>query len=91
MKPLPALRRDPINRAFAAARNLLPRFRRDIPRSDELPHGIIKCADVDVGVALDQSVTEPPFNFIGVQVAAVKGAEDKKFSFNITIIILQLD
>jgi hypothetical protein len=56
-----------------------------------LPHGIIKGADVDVGVALDQSVTEPPFNFIGVQVAAVKGTEDKKFSFHITIIILQLN
>ena len=86
LKAVPALRRDPINRAFAAARNLLPRLSARYPRSDQLPHGIIKGADVDVGVALDQSVAEPPFNFIGVQVTAVKGAEDKNSAF-----ILQLD
>jgi hypothetical protein len=56
-----------------------------------LAHGIIKGADVEVGVALDQSVAQPPLNFIGVQVTAVKGAEDKKFSFHISILILQLN
>jgi hypothetical protein len=54
-----------------------------------LPHSIIKGADVEVGVALDQSAIEPPFNFVGVKVAAVKGAEDIKFGFNIIIILLQ--
>jgi hypothetical protein len=91
LKAVPPLRRDPINRAFAPARNLLPLCRGDIPRFDQLPDGIIKGADVDVGIALDQSVTEAPFNFIGMQVTAVKGAEDKKFSFHITIRLLQLD
>jgi hypothetical protein len=91
LKPRPASRRDSINRALAAARNLLPPFRRDIPRSDQLPHSIIKGADVDVGVALDQSVIEPPFDFIGVQVTAMKGAEDKKFRFHIKIVISQLN
>ena len=71
-----ALRCNSVNRAFASARNLLPRFWRDIPRFDQLPHSIIKSADVDVGVALDQSVFEPPFNFVGVEVTAMKHPED---------------
>jgi hypothetical protein len=54
-----------------------------------LPHSIIKGADIEVGVTLDQSVIEPPFDFIGVEVTAVKGAEDIKFGFHILIIILQ--
>jgi hypothetical protein len=53
-----------------------------------LPHSIIKGADVDVGVALDQSVIEPPLNLVGVKVTAMKDAEDKKFGFHITIVLL---
>src|SRR6478672_12000876 len=79
LEPLPAPGCDPINCAFAAAGHLLLCFRRDVPRSDQFPHGIIKGADVDVGVALDQGVIESPFNFIGVEVTAVQGAKDKKF------------
>ena len=89
LKAVPALRRDLINRAFAAARDLLRRFWCDIARFDQLPHSIIKGADVEVGVALDQSAIEPPFNFVGVKVAAVKGAEDIKFGFHIIIKLLQ--
>jgi hypothetical protein len=88
LKPPSALRRDSVNRAFAPARNLLPRFRRDIARFGQLPHSIIEGADIDVGVAFDQSVIEPPFHFVGVKVTAVKDAEDIKFGFHILIIIL---
>jgi hypothetical protein len=54
-----------------------------------LPHSIIKGADVDISIALDQSVIQPPFDFVGVKITAVKGAEDIKFGFHILIIILQ--
>jgi hypothetical protein len=53
-----------------------------------LAHSIIKGADVDIGVALDQSVIEPPFNLVGMEVTAVKDPEDIKFGFHILIIIL---
>ena len=88
LKPLSALRRDSVNRAFAAARNLLPRFWNDIARFDQLPHSIIKGADVDIGVALDESVIEPPSNFVGMEVPAVKRAKNIKFGFYIIIVIL---
>jgi hypothetical protein len=88
LKPPSALRGDSVNRALAPARNLLPRFWCDIAGFDQLPHGIIEGADIDVGVALDQSVIEPAFHFVGVKITAVKDAEDKKFGFHILIIIL---
>src|SRR5262249_2839462 len=91
LEPLSTLGRDSVNRAFASARNLLLRFCRDIARIDQLSHSIIEGADIDVGVALDQSVIEPPLDFVGVKVATVQDAEDKKFCFHIIIIILQLN
>jgi hypothetical protein len=56
-----------------------------------LPHSIIEGADIDIGVTLDQRVVEPPLNFVGVKVTAVEDAEDIKFGFHITIILLQLN
>ena len=76
LKPPLALRCNSVNRAFASARDLLPRFWRDISRFDQLPHGIIKDAGVDVGVALDQSVIQPPFNSVEAEVTAMKYPED---------------
>ena len=57
----------------------------------QLTHGVIKGADIDVGIALDQGILETAFDFIGVEVGPVQGAKDKKFRFHTLIIILQLN
>jgi hypothetical protein len=56
-----------------------------------LAHGVIKGADIDVGIALNQGILETAFDLIGVEVAPVQCAKDKKFRFHTLIILLQLN
>jgi hypothetical protein len=71
-----ALRCNLVNRAFASARNLCLAFGAISPDLTSCRTAQIEGADIDVGVALDQSVFEPPFNFVGVEVTAMKHPED---------------
>ena len=71
-----ALRCNSVNRAFASARNLCLAFGAISPDLTICRTAQIEGADIDVGVALDQSVFEPPFNFVGVEVTAMKHPED---------------
>ena len=51
------------------------------PDFGQLTHGVIKGADIDVGIALDQGILETAFDLIGVEVAPVQGAKDKNSAF----------
>ena len=91
LKTLFSFRSDAINGALSAARDFLATSWSYLAGFGQLTHGVIKGADIDVGIALDQGVLETAFDLIGVEVAPVQGAKDKKFRFHTLIIILQLN
>jgi hypothetical protein len=88
LKALSALGSEAVNGPLSAASDPLTRFGCDIARLGQLAHGIVKRADIDMGVALNQGVMKSPLDFVGVQVATVESAKDKKFRFHIRIVIL---
>src|SRR5437667_12244736 len=77
LKALFPFRGDPVNRALSPARHLFAAPWRDIARLGELAYGIIKGADIDVGIALDQSIAEAAFDFVGMKVAPMERLLDK--------------
>jgi len=83
---------DPINGALSAPRATFS-LRRDAISPDlaSWRTGVIKSANIDVGIALDQSIVEAAFDFIGMQVGAVQCTQDKKFCFHTLIKVLQLN
>src|ERR1700761_9123516 len=83
-----ALRRDRIDRSYAAARNALLRNRRDRTVFLQLANRVIERSYVDVQVALDQRALEPALDLVGVKVAPVQGAEDEESCLHSLIILL---